>query len=154
VRKGSSTICSAILRPYRRFDRSWGSLSAPLKPGMVAKKRLACSGTGTQPKAILLEANSREAFLIRFGNLGGLQKQVRPIVRGKTEAALSLAPKSASLLKNGFPFLQIASVGLQYNEGGDLIAQAEKYKKDNGCYPERICADSLSYINRENRHSA
>ena len=32
-----------------------------------------------------------------------------------------------------------------------LIAQAEKYNQDNGCYPERICADRI-YINAKNRH--
>ena len=30
-----------------------------------------------------------------------------------------------------------------YNEGEDLIAQAEKYMQVNGCYPERICADRI-----------
>jgi hypothetical protein len=38
-----------------------------------------------------------------------------------------------------------------YNEGEDLMAQAEKYKQDNGCHPERICADRI-YINAKNRH--
>ncbi|WP_143593735.1 transposase, partial [Synechococcus sp. 1G10] len=38
-----------------------------------------------------------------------------------------------------------------YNEGNDLIAQAEKYKQDYDCYPERICADRI-YINAKNRH--
>jgi hypothetical protein len=37
-----------------------------------------------------------------------------------------------------------------YNEDDDLIAQAEKYKSENGCYPERICADRI-YINTKNR---
>lgn len=32
-----------------------------------------------------------------------------------------------------------------------MIAQVEKYKGDNGCYLERICADRI-YINTKNRH--
>lgn len=38
-----------------------------------------------------------------------------------------------------------------YNEGEDLIDQAEKYKLDTGSYPERICADRI-YITAANRH--
>ena len=53
-------------------------------------------------------------------------------------------------MQNGFPFLHRISWDA-YNEGEDLIAQAEKYKQDNGCYPERICADRI-YINTKNRH--
>jgi len=37
------------------------------------------------------------------------------------------------------------------NEGGDHFAQAEKYKEDNGCYPERNLRLIFIYINRENR---
>jgi IS5 family transposase len=38
-----------------------------------------------------------------------------------------------------------------YNESEDLIPQAEKYKQDPGCYPERIYADRI-YINTKNRN--
>jgi len=34
-----------------------------------------------------------------------------------------------------FPFLH-ASVGMAYNEGGDLILRQKIIKEDNGCYPE------------------
>jgi hypothetical protein len=30
-----------------------------------------------------------------------------------------------------------------YNEANDLIARAEHYKEERGCYPARICADSI-----------
>ena len=30
-----------------------------------------------------------------------------------------------------------------YNEANDLIARAEQYKEKRGCYPDRICADSI-----------
>jgi hypothetical protein len=42
-------------------------------------------------------------------------------------------------VQNGFACLHRISWYV-YNEGDDLIAQAEKYKQDNGCNPERICA--------------
>jgi len=59
-------------------------------------------------------------------------------------------PKSASLWRWFFHFF-IASVGDAYNEGEISCSGRKIYKKDNGCYPERICADRI-YINRENRH--
>ena len=37
-----------------------------------------------------------------------------------------------------------------YNEANDLIARAEKYKEKRGCYPARICADSI-YMTASNK---
>jgi hypothetical protein len=79
-----------------------------------------------------------------------VQRQVRPIVRGKARAAVEFGAKISISVSNGFSFLHRLSWDA-YNEGEDLIAQAEKYKQDNGCYPERICADRI-YINAKNRH--
>ena len=53
-------------------------------------------------------------------------------------------------MQNGFAFLHRISWD-PYNEFEDLIPQAKKYKQDQGCYPERICADRL-YINTKNRN--
>jgi len=75
---------------------------------------------------------------------------VRPIVRGKARTAVEFGAKISVSVQNGFPFLHRISWDA-YNEGDDLIAQAEKFKQDNGCYPERICADRI-YINTKNRH--
>jgi len=37
-----------------------------------------------------------------------------------------------------------------YNEANDLIARAEQYKEERGCYPARICADSI-YMTSDNK---
>jgi hypothetical protein len=79
-----------------------------------------------------------------------VQRQVRPIVRGKPRIAVELGAKISISIGNGFAFLHRLSWDA-YNEAEALIAQAEKYKQYNGCYPERICADRI-YINTKNRH--
>jgi IS5 family transposase len=53
-------------------------------------------------------------------------------------------------VRNGFAFLHRISWD-PYNESEDLIAQANKYKQEHGCYPERICADRI-YLNTKNRN--
>jgi hypothetical protein len=53
-------------------------------------------------------------------------------------------------VRNGFAFLHRISWD-PYNQAEDLIPQAKKYKQENGCYPERICADRI-YINTKNRN--
>ena len=109
-------------------------------------KLLACSELCRQ-QSVLIHSKTR-SIPDRLVNL--VQRQVRPIVRGKARAAVEFGAKISVSVQNGFPFLHRISWDA-YNEGGDLIAQAEKYKQDNGCYPERICADRI-YINTNNRH--
>ena len=120
------------------------SLSA-LKPHWW-QKLLACSELHRQ-QSILINSTTR-SIPDRLVNL--VQRHVRPIVRGKARAAVEFGAKISVSVQNGFPFLHRISWDA-YNEGDDLIAQAEKYKQDNGCYPERICADRI-YINTKNRH--
>jgi IS5 family transposase len=110
------------------------------------RKLLACSELYRQ-QSILINSATR-SIPDRLVNL--VQRHVRPIVRGKARAAVEFGAKISVSVQNGFPFLHRISWDA-YNEGDDLIAQAEKYKQDNGCYPERICADRL-YINAKNRH--
>ena len=109
------------------------------------QKLLACSELYRQ-QTVLLHGNTR-SIPDRLVSL--VQRWVRPIVRGKARAAVEFGAKISVSVQNGFPFLHRISWD-PYNEGGDLIAQAEKYKSDNGCYPERICADRI-YINTKNR---
>lgn len=109
------------------------------------QKLLACSELYRQ-QTLLLHSNTR-SVPDRLVSL--VQRWVRPIVRGKARAAVEFGAKISVSVQNGFPFLHRISWD-PYNEGGDLIAQAEKYKSDNGCYPERICADRI-YINTKNR---
>ena len=147
-------IKAAVRKQLSYLQRNLESIDALIAVGASLsalkqhwwQKLLACSELARQ-QAILLESNTR-SIPHRLVHL--VQKQVRPIVRGKARAAVEFGAKISITVENGFPFLHRISWDA-YNEGGDLIAQAEKYKEDNGCYPERICADRI-YINRENRH--
>jgi hypothetical protein len=79
-----------------------------------------------------------------------VQRQVRPIARGKARAAFEFGAKISVSVRNGFAFLHRISWD-PYNEAEDLIPQAKKYKQEHGCYPERICADRI-YINTKYRN--
>jgi hypothetical protein len=98
-------------------------------------------------QSILLYAKTR-SIPDRILNL--VQRQVRPIVRGKARAAVEFGAKISVSVRNGFAFLHRISWD-PYNEAEDLIPQAKKYKQEYGCYPERICADRI-YINTKNRN--
>lgn len=96
-------------------------------------------------QTILLDAKTR-SIPDRIVNL--VQRQVRPMVRGKARAAVLFGAKISVSVRNGFAFLHRISWD-PYNESEDLIAQAKMYKQENGCYPERICADRI-YLNTKN----
>ncbi len=98
-------------------------------------------------QSILLYSKTR-SMPGRIVNL--VQSHVRPIVRGKAKAAVEFGAKISVSVRNGFAFLHRISWD-PYNEAEDLIPQAKKYKKEHGCYPERICADRI-YINTKNRN--
>ena len=98
-------------------------------------------------QTILLYAKTR-SIPDRIINL--VQRQVRPMVRGKARAAVEFGAKISVSVWNGFAFLQWISWD-PYNEAEDLIAQAKKYKQENGCYPEGICADRIC-LNTKNRN--
>jgi hypothetical protein len=73
---------------------------------------------------------------------------VRPIVRGKASADVEFGAKISVSVIEGKTYLDRISWDA-YNEGGDLQAQAEAFKKRTGAYPESIHADK-AYRNREN----
>jgi hypothetical protein len=98
-------------------------------------------------QSILLYAKTR-SIPDRIVNL--VQRQVRPIARGKARAAFEFGAKISVSVRNGFAFLHRISWD-PYNEAEDLIPQAKKYKHEYGCYPERICADRI-YITIKNRN--
>lgn len=110
------------------------------------QKLLACSELERQ-QSILLTSKTN-SIPDRLVNL--VQTHVRPIVRGKARAAVEFGAKISVSVQNGFPFLHRINWN-PYNEGEDLINQAEQYKLDTGSYPERICADRI-YITAKNRH--
>jgi hypothetical protein len=98
-------------------------------------------------QSILLNAKTR-SIPDRIVNL--VQRQVRPIVRGKARTSVEFGAKISVSVRNGFAFLHRISWD-PYNEAEDLIPQAKKYRQEHGCYPERICADRI-YINTKNRN--
>ena len=78
------------------------------------------------------------------------QGHIRPIVRGKARCSVDSGAKiSLSVTGDGFAFLDRLSFD-PYNEGEDLEAQAQAYRRRHGWYPEVICADQI-YRTRLNR---
>ncbi len=77
------------------------------------------------------------------------QPYVRPILRGKDKAKVEFGAKISASEYDGFTTIDHISWEA-FNEGKDLIGQAEKYRSTFGCYPELLLADSI-YLNRENR---
>ena len=74
---------------------------------------------------------------------------VRPIVRGKAGKKTEFGAKISISDDNGFVDVDRISWD-NYNEANDLITRAEKYKEKRGCYPARICADSI-YMTADNK---
>jgi transposase, IS5 family len=77
------------------------------------------------------------------------QPHVRPIKRGKAGASTEFGAKISLGLTDGFSYVDRISWDA-YNESGDLIAQAKKYKERLGYYPKSIHADQI-YRTRDNR---
>lgn len=77
------------------------------------------------------------------------QPQVRPIVRGKSNAYVEFGAKVHVSMMNGMAFLDELSWEA-FNEGTRLRNSIEKYKERFGHYPQAILADKI-YCNRENR---
>ena len=77
------------------------------------------------------------------------QPHIRPIVRGKAKCATEFGAKLSVSLVHGMSFVDRISWD-NYNEGGDLIAQIERYQSRFGCYPESVHADQI-YRTQENR---
>jgi len=77
------------------------------------------------------------------------QPHVRPIKRGKAGAPTEFGAKISLGLTGGFSYVDRISWDA-YNESGDLVKQAEKYKERFGYYPKSIHADQI-YRTRGNR---
>jgi len=110
------------------------------------QKLLACRELERQQSWMLM--NKTNSIPDRLVNV--VQRHVRPIVRGKARTPVEFGAKISVSVQNGFPFLHRISWN-PYNDGADLIEQSEKYKRDTGSYPERICADQVS-ITTKNHH--
>lgn len=147
-------IQAAIRRQLDYLQRNLDAIDALITSGAMLSglkthwwhKLLVISELHRQ-QSILLYSKTR-SMPDRIVNL--VQRQVRPMVRGKARAAVEFGAKISVSVRNGFAFLHRISWD-PYNEAEDLIPQAKKYKQEYGCYPERICADRI-YINTKNRN--
>ncbi len=77
------------------------------------------------------------------------QPHVRPINRGKRPNPTEFGQKLHLSVVDGFTYLERTSWS-NFNEGGDLIDVAERYKQKFGYYPSAILADRI-YQTRKNR---
>ena len=77
------------------------------------------------------------------------QPHVRPIKRGKAGSDTEFGAKVSISLVDGVSFVDRISWD-NFNEGIDLIAQIEAFRKRFGFYPESVHADKL-YRNQDNR---
>lgn len=77
------------------------------------------------------------------------QPHVRPIKRGKAGRETEFGAKLSLSLVDGFSFVDRRSWD-NYNEGLDLVAQIETYKRRFGVYPESVHVDKI-YRTRANR---
>ena len=76
------------------------------------------------------------------------QPHVRPIVRGKTNAATEFGAKVSISMVNGYAFVDKLDWDA-YNEESLLIPAIEDFNARYGCYPEAVLADKL-FRNRGN----
>jgi len=77
------------------------------------------------------------------------QPHVRPIKRGKAGKKTEFGSKLQVSLVNGFTFLDKLSWD-NFNEGSELQASVEQFKKRHGHYPKEVLADQI-YCTRLNR---
>lgn len=77
------------------------------------------------------------------------QPHVRPIYRGKRPIATEFGQKLHLSVVNGYTFIEQTSWN-SFNEGCDLQASVEDYKRKFGCYPAVVLADRI-YQTRTNR---
>ncbi len=76
------------------------------------------------------------------------QPHVRPIVRGKANAATEFGAKVAISLVEGDAFIERLDWN-NFNEGGTLKNSVEAFKQRFGHYPEAVVVDTI-YRNRDN----
>ena len=147
-------ITAAIRRQLEYLQRNLGAIDALIASGA----RLSDLKTHWWQKLLVISELYRQQSILLYSNTRSIpdrivnlvQRQVRPIARGKARAAWEFGAKISVSVRNGFAFLHRISWD-PYNESEDLIPQAKKYKQEYGCYPERICADRI-YINTKNRN--
>lgn len=76
------------------------------------------------------------------------QPWVRPIVRGKTNAAVEFGAKVSISMVDGYGQIEKLDWNA-YNESTTLIESVERYREEKGFYPARILGDKI-YRTRDN----
>jgi hypothetical protein len=123
------------------------TLGILVKPGLY-KKLLTTSEVYRQQSELLKSFGTPEHNVPN--RIISIHKpHVRPIVRGKVATPTEFGAKVSLSVVEGMVFLDRLSWDA-YNEGLDLIDQAEVYRKRKGYYPESIHADKI-YMNQINR---
>jgi len=79
------------------------------------------------------------------------QPHVRPIVRGKARSNVEFGAKVSMSVINHFVHVDRIPFDA-YNEGGDLPAQVEAYKRRTGKYPESVLADKIYRTREDHRY--
>lgn len=143
LRTANQTQLSFVQRNLRHIDKLSQSCCLRGLPKVLYKKLLVISEVARQQAWMLENPGSVEGRIVNLS-----QPHIRPIVRAKAGAKTEFGAKISLSVHNGFSFLHRVCFD-NYNEGGDLIAQAEYYKSLHGFYPESIHADKI-YRNREN----
>ena len=146
---GSKKIRKAIGKQLNYLRRNLQTIEAMVKSGRVLSER----------RQIRLETvrklyeqqkqmydNHTHSVPDRIVSLS--QPWLRPIVRGKTNAAVEFGAKLDISVVNGWTRLEVYSFDA-YNESGGLDEMIERYRLRTGHYPERILADKI-YRNRNN----
>ena len=77
------------------------------------------------------------------------QPHVRPIQRGKRPNPTEFGQKLHLSVVDGYVYLE-QTCWKNFNEGGDLQAAVEDYRRKFGCYPAAVLADKI-YQTRANR---
>lgn len=77
------------------------------------------------------------------------QPHVRPIVRGKASAKTEFGMKLSISIVEGWSMVERLSWN-NYNEGGDLVRDIERYRERYGSYPASVHVDKR-YRTRDNR---
>ena len=70
------------------------------------------------------------------------QPHIRPIVRGKRPEPTEFGQKLHLSVVDGYTFIEQTSWN-NFNEGKDLPAAVENYRRRYGCYPKAVLADKL-----------
>ena len=147
LRKGIRRQLGFLKRNLRTIGKMSGDVSLSVLTNQDYRKLLVTSEVYRQ-QCELFRMFGTEHRRIDDRIVSLSKPHVRPIVRGKASADVEFGAKLSVSVIEGKTYLDRISWDA-YNEGSDLQAQAEAFKKRTGAYPESIHADK-AYRNREN----